>query len=67
MIVPRTRLLLWVSLIVLPFAAAGATIPGALPVAVLLIAGLLALAVGDALAARRQAGGVRVHLPESTR
>ena len=67
MIVPRTRLLLWVALIVLPFAAAGATIPGALPVAVLLIAGLLALAVGDALAARRQAGGVRVHLPESTR
>jgi len=67
MIVPRTRLLLWVALIVLPFAAAGATIPGALPVAVLLIGGLLALAAGDALAARRQAGGIRVHLPESTR
>ena len=46
MIVPRTRLLLWVALIVLPFAAAGATIPGALPVAVLLILTALYTAAG---------------------
>lgn len=67
MIVPRTRLLLWVSLIVLPFAAAGATVPSAMPVAILLIGGLLVLAVGDALLGLRQAGGIRVHLPASTR
>ena len=67
MIVPRTRLLLWVSLIVLPFATVGATIPNAMPMAILLIGGLLALAAGDALLGRRRAGGVRIHLPESTR
>jgi uncharacterized protein (DUF58 family) len=67
MIVPRTRLLLWVSLIVLPFAAAGATIPGAAPAAILLISGLLVLVVGDAFLGRRRAGGVQMHLPESTR
>jgi uncharacterized protein (DUF58 family) len=67
MIVPRTRLLIWVSLVVLPFAAAGATIPAAAPVAILAIGGLLVLAVVDAVMGRRQAGGIRVHLPESTR
>ena len=67
MIVPRTRLLLWVSLIVLPFAAAGATVPASMPVAVLFIGGLLVLAVGDAFLGCRRAGGIRVHLPESTR
>jgi uncharacterized protein (DUF58 family) len=67
MIVPRTRLLLWVSLIVLPFAAAGATVPAAAPVAILFIGGLLVFAVGDALLGRRRVGGIQVHLPESTR
>jgi len=67
MIVPRTRLLLWVSFIVLPFAAVGATIPAAASVAILVIGGLAALAVNDAFAGRRRLGGIRVHLPESTR
>ena len=67
MIVPRTRLLLWVSLIVLPFAAAGATIPSAVPVAAVFIGGLFAFVAADALIAHRGLEGIRVHLPEMTR
>jgi uncharacterized protein (DUF58 family) len=67
MIVPRTRLLLWVSLIVLPFAAAAATVPASAPVAILFIGGLLVLAILDAFLGRGRVGGIRVHLPESTR
>jgi uncharacterized protein (DUF58 family) len=67
MLVPRTRLLLWISLIVLPFAAAGATIPAGAPAAILFIGGLLLLALGDAVSARRGLAGIHVHLPESAR
>jgi len=67
MIVPRTRLLLWVSLIVLPFAALGATIPGALVISAAFIGGLLAAAVVDALLARGQLAGIRIALPEMVR
>jgi uncharacterized protein (DUF58 family) len=67
MIVPRTRLLLWVSLIVLPFAAVGATVPGASGLAVVLIAGLFVVVLLDAVFSRGQLGGLRVQLPEVAR
>lgn len=67
MIVPRTRLLLWISLIVLPFAAAGATIPGAFLVSATLIGALFAAVIVDALLARGQLAGLRVQLPELVR
>lgn len=67
MIVPRTRLLLWISLIVLPFAAAGATIPGAFVISSILIGGLFAVVLVDAFMARGQLAGIRVHLPEVVR
>ena len=67
MIVPQTRLLLWISLIVLPFAAVGATVPGALVISAVLIGGLLAAVVIDAFLARGQLVGIRVQMPEVVR
>ncbi len=67
MLVPRTRLILWMSLIVLPFAAAGATVPGALPISLIMIAGLIAAALFDAAVAPRSIAGVRLTLPDLVR
>ncbi len=67
MIVPRTRLILWIALIVLPFAAVAATLPGAAGIAGLFIGGLAFLVFYDALVARGRLIGVRVHLPEMVR
>ena len=67
MIVPRTRLILWVTLIVLPFAAVAATLPAAAGFAALFIGGLAFLVIYDALVARGRLIGVRVELPEVVR
>ena len=67
MIVPRTRLILWVTLIVLPFAAVAATLPAAAGFAALFIGGLGFLVLYDALVARGRLIGVRVLLPELVR
>ena len=67
MLVPRTRLILWVSLIVLPFAAVAATLPAASGFAALFIGGLGFLVLYDALVARGRLIGVRVILPEVVR
>ncbi len=67
MIVPRTRLILWISLIVLPFAAVAATLPRAAGFAALFIGGLGFLVLYDALVARGRLIGVRVILPEVVR
>lgn len=67
MLVPRTKLLLWVSLIVLPFAAVGATVPGGLLISAFFIGGLFALAIGDAFLSRGRLSGIRVELPEVVR
>jgi uncharacterized protein (DUF58 family) len=67
MIVPRTRLIVWAALILLPFAAVGATLPGALPVSLVLVGGLVALVIFDAIAAPRALAGLRVVLPELVR
>ncbi len=67
MIVPRTKLLLWISLIVLPFAAVGATVPGALIISALIIGGLFAAVAVDVFLARGQLAGIRVQLPDIVR
>jgi uncharacterized protein (DUF58 family) len=67
MIVPRTKLIVWTALIVLPFAAVGATLPGALPVALLLIGGLAVVVIFDAVQAPRRLGGIRIEPPELAR
>ena len=67
MLVPRTRLILWVTLIVLPFATVAATLPAAAGFAALFIGGLGFLVLYDALVARGRLIGVRVLLPEVVR
>ncbi len=67
MIVPRTRLILWITLIVLPFATVAATLPAAAGFAALFIGGLGFLVLYDALVARGRLIGVRVLLPEIVR
>lgn len=67
MIVPRTRLIVWIMLIVLPFAAIAATLPTLSWLAATFIGGLGFLVIYDALAARSGLSGVRVVLPEVVR
>jgi len=67
MLVPRTRLLLWISLLVLPFAAVGATVPGALTISMVFIGGFAAVVLADGFLSRGQLAGIRVQLPEIVR
>jgi uncharacterized protein (DUF58 family) len=67
MIVPRTRLLCWVALIVLPFSILVAVVPATAPVSLALILLLIALAVADALRGWRGLAGISVQLPEVVR
>ncbi|MCE9610211.1 MAG: DUF58 domain-containing protein [Chthoniobacter sp.] len=67
MIVPRTRLLVWIALIVLPCATVAATLPPVAAVAGLFIGGLALVVIYDALAARGRLAGVTVVLPEIVR
>ncbi len=67
MIVPRNRLLLWVALIVLPFAYLGTIESRASLVAVVAIALLAGLAILDAIMARTRLRGITVQLPTIAR
>jgi len=67
MIVPRFRLLFWVAVVVLPFALVGAVSPPAASVSLLCIGGLLAVALADAVGARKSLAGIGVELPVITR
>ena len=67
MIVPRTRLILWVSLVVLPFAALAGTMPSALGVSTFAIGVLFTLALADAFLATSRVAGIRVELPDLVR
>ena len=67
MIVPRTRLILWVSLIVLPFSALAGTMPSTLGICAVAIGGLLAAAIFDALLAHSRVAGIRIELPDLVR
>ena len=62
MIVPRTRLLLWTALIVLPFTALAASWPPAVAPALFFIGALFALALFDAFSARTRSSGARIEL-----
>ncbi len=67
MIVPRTRLILWIALIVLPFAAIAATVPGTTVISAVFVGGLFATVVADAFLAFGQLTGIRVQLPDVVR
>ncbi|MES2570295.1 MAG: DUF58 domain-containing protein [Verrucomicrobiota bacterium] len=65
--VPRTSLLVWVAVFLLPTVIVGGTVPGALGLAVLAGAAFLAAVVADAWISRHMLEGVRVQLPELVR
>jgi uncharacterized protein (DUF58 family) len=67
MIVPRSRLLFWVAVVVLPFALLGTLEPAASAVALLAIGGLVVVAVVDAAGARTGLNGITIELPAVTR
>jgi len=67
MIVPQNRLLLWIALVVLPFALLAAIEPAAAPVALGLIVGLMFVAALDALSAGRGLAGIGAALPDVVR
>src|SRR5262245_32477584 len=67
MIVPRSRLLFWVCLVVLPFSLLGAVEPSAGGISLLAIGALTVLVLMDALRARSSLAGINVALPEVTR
>jgi uncharacterized protein (DUF58 family) len=67
MIVPRTRLLLWTAVIVLPFAFLAAVSPAALGASVLFIGALFLVAIADAFVARKNLGGIGIELPAISR
>jgi uncharacterized protein (DUF58 family) len=67
MIVPRTRLMFWVAVIVLPFALLAAVAPGSAAISLLLIGGFLLVAIIDAIGGRQRLGGIGVELPATIR
>jgi hypothetical protein len=67
MIVPRSRLLFWVAMVVLPFSLLAAVEPSAVAVSFGFMGALAALALADALMARRGLAGIELHLPEVVR
>ena len=67
MIVPRSSLLFWTALIVLPFTFLAAASPRAAGVSLLFIGALLLVALFDAIRARKNLAGVVVELPPVTR
>jgi uncharacterized protein (DUF58 family) len=67
MIVPRSRLLFWTAMVVLPFAFLAAVAPGVTTVSLLFIGGLFLVAIADAFGARKNLAGIGVELPPVTR
>src|SRR5881396_814404 len=67
MIVPRSSLLLWVSVVVLPFAAIAAVVPEAAVLSGLFIAGVVVVALLDAALAQGRLEGISIELPAVVR
>ncbi|HUA69302.1 MAG TPA: DUF58 domain-containing protein [Candidatus Saccharimonadales bacterium] len=67
MIAPRSRLLFWVTAVVLPFALIGTVSPPALGISLLCIGGLLLVVLADAIGAGKSLAGIGVELPKVAR
>jgi uncharacterized protein (DUF58 family) len=67
MIVPRSKLLFWVALVVLPYAFLASAVAHTTGISLLFIGGLLLAAVGDAIGAQRRLVGIGVELPPVVR
>jgi uncharacterized protein (DUF58 family) len=66
-IVPTSRLLSWVALVVLPFSLLAAVEPASGTAALLIVGAFLAFVAADALRAPHQLGGIAVELPAAAR
>src|SRR6266542_3881122 len=67
MIVPQSRLLLWVAVVILPFAVVAAVVPEAAVLAGLVIAAVVVLALLDAALAQGGLEGISIELPAIVR
>jgi len=67
MIVPRSRLLFWVTAIVLPFALIAGVAPGSVVLAISLISLFFLVAIVDAAGGARSLAGIAVELPAIVR
>ncbi len=67
MIVPTSRLLFWVAVIVLPFALMAAVLPVTMPASLLFVGALLLAAAVDAVQAKQGLAGIGVELPPIAR
>jgi uncharacterized protein (DUF58 family) len=67
MIVPRSRLLFWVAVIVLPFALMTAVASASAMISLLCIGLFMLLAIVDAIRGRQTLGGISVELPAVVR
>jgi uncharacterized protein (DUF58 family) len=67
MIVPQSRLLFWVAVLVLPFGALGIALPVFGTFSLALIAGLAIIALVDAVQAWERLSGIAVELPAVVR
>jgi uncharacterized protein (DUF58 family) len=67
MIVPRSRLLIWVGIVVVPFATVGTMVPSAVIPSIVIIGGFLILVSVDAVGARSALDGIGMEFPEVMR
>lgn len=67
MIVPRSRLLIWVGIVVVPFATVGTMVPSAVIPSIIIIGVFLILVSVDAVGARRGLDGIGTEFPEVMR
>jgi uncharacterized protein (DUF58 family) len=67
MIVPRTKLLFWVAVIILPFALLAAVAPASAVISLSLIGVFILVAIVDAIGGRQSLGSVAVELPAVVR
>ncbi len=67
MIVPRSRLLLWFAMIVVPAALFAGVVPRAIPAGFIVIAGFAGVVIADAISAPRRLSGLAIQLPPVVR
>jgi uncharacterized protein (DUF58 family) len=67
MIIPTSRLLFWMAVVVLPFAALAGVYPDATLISLVLIGGMVAFALVDAVLALGRLDGIAIELPEVLR
>ena len=67
MIVPQSKLLLWVAVVALPFAVVAALVPGTETLAGMFIVGIVVLALLDAARAQASLDGIGLELPKVVR